>query len=111
MVEQGSGHILNLVSIAGTTALPGCGGYSSSKFGLLGLTKVLQVELRQKGIQVTAVLPGAVSSDFWEKIDPKPDMTNMIPTETVAQHLVFLINQPPGAHIDEITIMPPLGIL
>jgi 3-oxoacyl-[acyl-carrier protein] reductase len=111
MEEQSKGHILNLVSMAGNTALAGGGGYSASKFGVLGLTKVLQVELRQKGVQVTAVLPGAVSSSFWEQIEPKPDMSNMIPTETVAKHIVYLINQPTGAFVDEITIMPPLGIL
>ena len=111
MAERGKGQIINLVSIAGTTALPGCGGYSASKFGVLGLTKVLQAELRQKGVQVTAVLPGAVNSSFWEKIDPKPDLSNMIPAETIAKHLLYLITQPPGAFVDEITIMPPLGIL
>ena len=111
MEQQGSGHILNMISIAGKTALAGGGGYSASKFGLLGLTKVLQLELRQKGVQVTAVLPGAVSSTFWENIDPKPDLAAMIPTETVAKHVLHAINQPPGAYIDELTIMPPLGIL
>jgi 3-oxoacyl-[acyl-carrier protein] reductase len=111
MAENGKGHILNLVSIAGTTALPGCGGYSASKFGVLGLTKVLQLELRQKGVQVTSVHPGAVSSSFWEQIEPKPDMSKMIPVKTVAKHLLYLMNQPPGAFVDEITIMPPLGIL
>jgi 3-oxoacyl-[acyl-carrier protein] reductase len=111
MAEHGKGLILNLISIAGNTALPGCGGYSASKFGALGLTKVLQAELRQRGVQVTAVLPGAVQSSFWDKIEPKPDFTNMIPTVTVAQHLINIIKQPPGAYIDEITIMPPLGIL
>jgi 3-oxoacyl-[acyl-carrier protein] reductase len=77
----------------------------------LGLTKVLQAELRQKGVQVTAVLPGAVNSSFWDKIEPKPDLSKMIPTETVAKHLLYLITQPLGAFVDEITIMPPLGIL
>lgn len=111
MVERKSGHIINLVSVAGTTALPNCGGYSSSKFGLLGLTKVMQAEWRKHGVQVTAVLPGAVSSDFWENIDPKPDLDAMIPAETVAAYLLSLITQPPGAYIDEMTIMPLLGIL
>lgn len=111
MFDQGKGHIINIVSLAGTTALPGCGGYSASKFGLMGLTKVLQAELRQKGIQVTSVIPGAIASSFWDKIEPKPDFSDMIPTEIVAEHLVSIINQPPGAYIDEITIMPPLGIL
>lgn len=111
MVEQGNGQIINLVSIAGTTALPGNGGYSASKFGLLGFTRVLQAELRAKGVQVTSVIPGAVSSGFWDQINPKPDMDNMIPVETVAQHIMHLITQPTGAFVDEITIMPPLGIL
>jgi 3-oxoacyl-[acyl-carrier protein] reductase len=111
MAEQGKGQIINVISIAGTVVLPGCGGYSASKFGVLGLTKVLQAELRQKGVQVTAVLPGAVNSSFWDNIEPKPDLSKMIPTETVAKHLLYLITQPPGAFVDEITIMPPLGIL
>lgn len=111
MSEQRKGHILNLVSIAGTTALEGCGGYSASKFGVLGLTKVLQTELRQKGVQVTSVIPGSVSSSFWDQMESTLDMSSMIPTETVATHLVNLINQPAGAFVDEITIMPPLGIL
>jgi 3-oxoacyl-[acyl-carrier protein] reductase len=111
MAEKGKGQIINVISIAGAVALPGCGGYSASKFGALGLTKVLQAELRQKGVQVTAVLPGAVNSSFWDKIEPKPDLSKMIPTETVAKHLLYLITQPLGAFVDEITIMPPLGIL
>jgi len=111
MVEQGAGKILNLVSIAGTTGLPGCAGYSASKFGLLGLTKVFQAELRRKGVQVTAVIPGAVSSSFWEGMDSHPDLDDMIPTETLAAHLVYLLGQPEGAFIDEITVMPPKGIL
>src|SRR5690606_296539 len=73
MDDNKSGHILNLVSIAGTTALQGCGGYSASKFGVMGLTKVLQAELRGKGVQVTSVVPGSVSSSFWDQIEPKPD--------------------------------------
>ncbi|OMP67504.1 SDR family oxidoreductase [Domibacillus epiphyticus] len=111
MAQQQKGHILNLISIAGTTALAGGGAYSASKFGLYGLTKVLQLELRQKGVQVTAVLPGAVSSSFWDSIEPKPELSNMIPTKTVAQHLLNIITQPSGAYVDEVTIMPPLGIL
>lgn len=111
MVGQGRGQILNLVSIAGTTALAGCAGYSASKFGLLGLTKVLQTELRRQGVQVTAVIPGSVRSSFWDGMESTPNLDDMIPTETLAAHLVYLLGQPEGAYIDEITIMPPKGIL
>lgn len=111
MAGQGKGHILNLVSVAGTTALPGCSGYSASKFGMLGLTKVLQAELRRKGVQVTAVIPGSVASSFWDGMDWTPNLDDMIPTRTLASHLVWLLGQPEGAYVDEITIMPPKGIL
>ncbi|NHN35413.1 SDR family oxidoreductase [Paenibacillus agricola] len=111
MVQNGEGKIINLVSIAGTTALSGCGGYSASKFGVMGLTKVLQTELRSKGVQVTAVLPGAVATPFWDTMEQKPDLSKMIPVQSVAKHLVYVLCQPEGAVVDEMTIMPPLGIL
>jgi 3-oxoacyl-[acyl-carrier protein] reductase len=111
MRNRKEGQILNLVSVAGTTALAGCGGYSASKFGVLGLTRVLQAELRQEGIRLTSVIPGAVSSSFWDSINPKPDLTEMIPVQSIAEYLVFLLNQPSQSVVDEITIMPPNGIL
>lgn len=111
MAQNQSGHIVNIVSIAGSTTLPGGGGYSASKFGVLGLSRVLQVELRRSGVQVTSVLPGAVNSPFWDEIEPKPDLTSMIPLPTLAEHIVYLLSAHVGAFVDEITIMPPLGIL
>ncbi|MFX3673199.1 MAG: SDR family oxidoreductase [Paenisporosarcina sp.] len=111
MKNRKEGQILNLVSVAGTTALAGCGGYSASKFGVLGLTKVLQAELRTEGIRLTSVIPGAVSSSFWDSIEPKPDLTAMIPVDSIVEHLVFLLNQSNQSVVDEITIMPQNGIL
>ncbi len=111
MKVQNRGHIINLVSIAAKTAIPGCGGYAASKHGVLGLTRILQAELRTEGIQVTSVIPGSISSPFWDGIENKPDLEQMIPPDTLAAHLLGLIHQPPGAYVDEITIMPPLGIL
>jgi 3-oxoacyl-[acyl-carrier protein] reductase len=111
MVTRNEGKIINIISIAGTTALAGCGGYSASKFGALGFTRVLQTELRGKGVQVTSVLPGAVNSTFWDGIEPKPDLSGMIPIESMAMHIAYLLNLPKDSVIDEIAIMPPLGIL
>ncbi|WP_199426141.1 SDR family oxidoreductase [Thermaerobacillus caldiproteolyticus] len=111
MMEQKNGRILNIVSIAGITAIPGCGGYCASKFGVLGLTRVLQAELRSHGVYVSAVIPGAVNSKFWDNIEPKPDIRKMISVETLAKHIIYLLIQPEDASIDEVVITPPLGIL
>lgn len=111
MVENKSGQILNIISMAGNTALAGCAGYSASKFGVLGLSKVLQTELRGSGVQVTSVLPGSVNTEFWDHMESTPDRSKMIPPENIAKHLVYLLCQPEGAVVDEVTIMPPLGVL
>ncbi|GGA29724.1 SDR family oxidoreductase [Paenibacillus physcomitrellae] len=111
MVQNGQGKIINLISIAGTTALPGCGGYSASKFGLLGLSRVMQAELRGQGLEVISVLPGAAATSFWDQMENTPNPEQMIPSESLARHLIYLLGQQKGAFVDEITIMPTLGIL
>ncbi|WP_110929600.1 SDR family oxidoreductase [Bacillus massiliglaciei] len=111
MIESKSGKILNIISIAGSNALAGCAGYSASKFGALGLSRVLQMEMRGTGVQLTSVLPGAVNTEFWDHMNQVPDRSKMIPPETIAEHLVYLLCQPDGATVDEVTIMPPMGVL
>ncbi len=111
MKSQQDGQILNLVSIAGTMALPGNGGYSASKYGVYGFTKVLQSELRREGIRITSVIPGAINSSFWDNVDMELDKSNMISLRSITEHILFLLCQPKPAVVDEITIMPPNGIL
>lgn len=63
--EQGSGHILNLSSIAGITgAFPGWGIYCATKFAVEGLSESLAAEAAPFGINVTLVEPGYFRTDF-----------------------------------------------
>ena len=64
MRAQRSGHILNLTSIAGMVAFPGCGLYNASKFALEGFTEALHHEVKMLGIRVTLIEPGAFRTDF-----------------------------------------------
>lgn len=64
MLKQRSGHILNISSILGIRGRTGQAAYSSSKAGLIGLTKAAAVELAPRGIQVNAVLPGYLLTDM-----------------------------------------------
>jgi 3-oxoacyl-[acyl-carrier protein] reductase len=102
---------VNILSIAATIPFPGAAAYCASKFGALGLTKVLAAEVRASGIRVTALLPGAVDTPFWDTIDHPPDRTKMVPARRVAEAVIFAVSQPQGATVDEIVLMPPLGIL
>src|SRR4051812_45705324 len=67
MRAQRTGHIFTLCSIASLQAYPNGGAYSISKFALLGFTKNLREELKQEGIKVTAILPGAAYTDSWKE--------------------------------------------
>jgi len=60
-LRKGSGpSIINLASVAGHLGMPGRTPYSASKWGVVGLTKTLAIELGRDGIRVNAILPGAV---------------------------------------------------
>ncbi|MDM5335756.1 SDR family oxidoreductase [Fictibacillus enclensis] len=111
MLQQGFGRIYNIISVAGKIGLEGCAGYSASKFGVTGFSKVLQAEWRKKGIQVTSVYPGAINSSFWNQLEETPDKAKMISTHSFAKSMVSLIQLPDESFVDEITIMPPHGVL
>ena len=64
MREQGSGHIIQVSSIAGVFALPGLGLYHASKFGLEGFTSSLAMEVKGFGIAVTLVEPAGYATDW-----------------------------------------------
>jgi 3-oxoacyl-[acyl-carrier protein] reductase len=111
MLPQGHGHILNVLSIASRTILPGSAGYTASKFGALGFTKVMAAEVRMHGIKVTAVIPGAVDTPLWDKSGGGLDRGKMLAPADIAAAMLGIITQPPNLYTDEIVLMPPLGIL
>ena len=64
MIEQGSGHIVNIASINGIVPFPFNGPYNTSKFAVMGYTKTLRMELDPKGVGVTVVCPGLIRTNI-----------------------------------------------
>ena len=111
MLEQGSGQIINVLSIAAKVTFQASSAYCAAKAGALALTKVLASEVRQQNIRVTAVLPGSVHTPFWDGVTEHPDFEQMLTPEHVAGTVVSVCQQPSGMVTEEIIVMPPLGIL
>lgn len=102
-------HIFNLCSIASLAAYENGGAYSISKFALYGFTKNLREELKEYGIKVTAVLPGAVMTDSWGNYD---NSTNRImEAEDIAKMILAASKLSFGACVEEILIRPQMGDL
>lgn len=102
-------HVFNMCSIASLDAYPNGGAYSISKFALYGFSKNLRNELKEFGIKVTAVLPGAVMTDSWEGFD---NSANRIMETTDVAKMIYAASQLSlPACVEEIIIRPQLGDL
>jgi len=79
MVEQGSGNIVNIASLAGLKASGNNLSYSASKFAVVGMTKSAALEYGSKNIRVNAVCPGYTHSALLDKLlSFRPDMGDLL---------------------------------
>lgn len=79
MKKKGEGQIINVSSGVGRRALPGVGSYCSTKFALCGLTESLRLELKPFNIDVIAIFPGRVESNFHERIESYGALKRKLP--------------------------------
>ncbi|WP_097247921.1 SDR family oxidoreductase [Nocardia amikacinitolerans] len=63
-LARGSGHLINIASLAGTQGFPGLATYCATKHAVVGFTSALHLELKEHGVQVSAVLPGIVRTEL-----------------------------------------------
>ncbi len=70
-VQQGSGTIVNMSSLAAEIGNVGQANYSAAKAGILGLTKSAALELARYNVTVNAICPGPVATEMWEKVPPE----------------------------------------
>ena len=109
MLSRGSGHVVNVGSIAGRVAFAGNAAYSASKFGLRGLHRVLLEELRGTGVKASWIEPSAIDTPLWDRHDPDgrsdlPSRAEMLRSEQVAEAVHFAIARPQAVNIEEIVI-------
>lgn len=105
------GQILNILSIAATSVLPGSAAYAASKAGLLQFMKVLREETRKDGMRIINLSPGATDTAVWDGGTWKPDPADMLEPETVADVAIQCLLLPRSASTDEVTLLPAKGIL
>lgn len=114
MIKNGSGHIINVGSVAGREVYPNGNVYCATKFAVNALTKAMRVELFDKNIRVTTVDPGMVETEFsLIRFDGDEEraknvykgMTPLSPAD-IADTILFCATRPPHVNISEVVIYP-----
>jgi short-subunit dehydrogenase len=94
MIDRGSGHIVNIGSIAGRLGAPFETAYSASKFAVVGFTEALAAELHGLGIQVSLVQPGPVRTHFTEArgVPFQQRVPHPVTPERIAESVVHAVD-------------------
>lgn len=107
MIKRQKGYIFNICSTASIIPYVNGGSYCISKFALFGMTKVLREEMKEHGIKVTAILPGATLTDSWGNVDLPPE--RFMKPQDVAEALKSAWLMSDNSVVEEILIRPQLG--
>lgn len=115
MREQGSGHIINVSSMAGRRVFPSGAVYCGTKFGLHAITEGLRSELGHKNnIRATIIAPGVVATelthhitdeDVNKRVEAMQSMDSLT-SEDIANAIHYAIEQPAHVNVSEVLVLP-----
>lgn len=114
MLEQKSGQILNMDSVAGHQVGPAAGIYSATKFFVQAMTESMRKELGvQHGIRVNTVSPGVINTGWADKVtDPAgrkaaQELNKIaISPDDIGRAVVYALNQPENVTVNDLIISP-----
>lgn len=110
MLNGDGGKIFNIGSIATRFDFSGAVAYTTSKYGLMGLSRSINKEYREQGVTATHVVFGATDSDLWGD-STEPPRADMLTCDSAAAEVAALIGRDSASVIEEIVVTPPKGIV
>ncbi|HTX18390.1 MAG TPA: SDR family oxidoreductase [Bacteroidota bacterium] len=111
MLKRKRGTIINIISVSATTTFRDSSVYSASKAGLLAMTRCLRAEVREDGVRVIDVIPGAVDTAMWpDRVRKRHGVRMMRPAE-VAEAVLSAYSLPDSILAEELVLRPKLGDL
>jgi len=106
LLKTAPSDIVNVSSIAGLEGFAEGTVYCAAKSGLVGFTRALTQELKPANIRVTALCPGSVETDFFDRFRPTLDRPQMLRTEDAVRALLYVLSSPPNVLHGEIVLRP-----
>ena len=102
---QSKGYFISIASLAGTNFFPAASAYNASKFGLVGFTQAVMLDLREAGVKCSTIMPGSVATQFGNQ-DSNADDAWKIQPEDLGQMVVDLLNMNPRTLPSKIEVRP-----
>lgn len=104
-LKDSKGYIITIASLAGTNFFAGGSAYNASKFGLVGFTQAIMLDLRKCGIKVSTIMPGSVSTHF-NGSEPAESDNWKIQPEDIGQMVADLLKMHPRTLPSKIEVRP-----
>ncbi len=104
-LKDSKGYIITIASLAGTNFFAGGSAYNASKFGLVGFTQAVMLDLRQHDIKVSTIMPGSVTSHFAGHTPSEADAWKIQP-EDIGEMVVYLLETNPRNLPSKIEVRP-----
>ncbi|MER3465382.1 MAG: short-chain dehydrogenase [Chitinophagaceae bacterium] len=104
-LKQSKGYIVTIASLAGTNFFETASAYNASKFGLVGFTQAIMLDLRKYGIKVTTIMPGSVATYFNNHTPNEADAWKIQP-EDIGQIVSDLLHMHPRTLPSKVEVRP-----
>jgi NAD(P)-dependent dehydrogenase (short-subunit alcohol dehydrogenase family) len=108
-LKKSKGYIITIASLAGTNFFENGAAYNASKFGLVGFTQAIMLDLRKHGIKVTVIMPGSVATHFNDHIPNDTDAWKIQP-EDIGQIVADLLNMNPRTLPSKVEVRPSIPV-
>ncbi len=112
-IKNSKGYIITIASLAGTNFFENGAAYNASKFGLVGFTQAIMLDLRKYGIKVTTIMPGSVATHFanhepFANQPPNKSDSWKIQPEDIGRLVLDLLNMEPRTLPSKIEVRPSI---
>ncbi|HYK56170.1 MAG TPA: SDR family oxidoreductase [Flavisolibacter sp.] len=104
-LKKSNGYIIPMASLAGTNFFETASAYNASKFGLVGFTQAIMLDLRKYGIKVTTIMPGSVATHFNDHTPSEADAWKIQP-EDIGQIVCDLLHMHPRTLPSKVEVRP-----
>ncbi len=106
-LKRSKGYIITIASLAGTNFFSTGAAYNASKFGLVGFTQAIMLDLRRKGVKVSTIMPGSVATYFNDRTPGEEDAWKIQP-EDIGQMVIDLLQMPARTLPSKVEVRPSI---